>query len=51
MVTQKYELRVFFKVACRFGISYILEIKKHIFVSIEIDEKENMWQVLTFIFS
>ena len=31
-----------FTVACRFEISYILEIKKYTFVSIEIDEKESM---------
>ena len=30
------------KVACRLEISYILEIEKYTFVSIEIDENENM---------
>ena len=38
------------KVACRLEISYILEIEKYTFVSIEIDEKENMWQALAFYF-
>ena len=31
-----------FKVACRFEISYIIEIKKSTFASVEIDEKENV---------
>ena len=46
-----YNFIITLKVACRVWISYILEIKKYVFVSIEIDEKREYVTSINFLFS